>query len=122
MYIKKALLSLSLITILLTSTISTASEISSESAILKRISALEERLSVLEKRVENTEGKDRWRDNILWKRLKVEMPIEEVEKLLGKAGRIENQIFTSWYFHPTSKLHSFVWFDEGILLGWEAPK
>jgi len=32
---------------------------------------------------------------------------------------VEEAIFTTWYYHKSSKLHSHVWFDEGELLGWE---
>ncbi|RLJ20276.1 hypothetical protein DJ030_07140 [bacterium endosymbiont of Escarpia laminata] len=92
-----------------------------ERVLKQRISDLENRVTALEQLMEETGSKDRWKDLILWQRIKKEMSSDDTRKLLGKPGRVEEQIFTTWYYHPTSKLHSYVWFDEGKVLGWEAP-
>ncbi len=97
------------------------SAIADDLALKQRISDLEKRVTTLEKHLQNTVQKDLWKDAILWQRIKKEMNSNDISKLLGKPTRIEEQIFTTWYYHPTSKLHSFVWFDEGKVLGWEAP-
>ncbi len=88
----------------------------------QRLSELEQRVAALETAMEEQQDVTLWKDAILWKRIKKEMTKQDVSKILGKAGRIDNQIFTTWYYHPTSKLHSYVWFDEDKVLGWEAPK
>lgn len=88
--------------------------------------SLEQRVAELESRVQKLEGlldekfaDDRWKDGILWSRIRPGMSEEDVRKLLGKPARVEEAIFTTWYYHETSKLHSHVWFDEGKVLGWE---
>lgn len=92
-----------------------------EGALRQQIADLEKRVYQLEQRLEDSDTRDRWKDPILWQRLKKEMSGRDVEKLLGRPGKIEEQIFTTWYYHPSSKLHSFIWFDEGVVLGWQAP-
>lgn len=99
----------------------TSPVLADEARLVQMINALEKRITTLEKEFEEISGKDRWKDPILWQRIKKEMSAKDVRKLLGKPARVEEQIFTSWYYHPTSKLHSFVWFDEGKVLGWEIP-
>lgn len=89
--------------------------------LLQRVAELEKRVVELETRVDELGGKNRWKDEYLWARLKKDMADKAVEELLGKPARVEQRIFTTWYYHPTSKLHSYVWFDEGRVLGWEAP-
>jgi len=92
-----------------------------EAALLQRIADLEKRVSSLEQALEEVSSKDRWKDPVIWQRIKKEMFSDDIRKLLGKPVRVEKQIFTTWYYHPTSKLHSYVWFDEGTVLGWKAP-
>ena len=87
----------------------------------QRVAELEKRVDMLEQMLEELNAKGNWKDPILWQRIKKEMTTDDIRKLLGKPARVEEQIFTTWYYHPTSKLHSFVWFDEGMVLGWEAP-
>ena len=47
------------------------------------------------------------------------MSENDVRKLLGKPTRVEQAIFTTWYYHKTSIDHSHVWFDEGKVLGFQ---
>lgn len=96
--------------------------LSNETDLIRRLLELEKRVTLLEKQLELRHEKDLWKDPVMWKRVTKEMDANEVRKLLGKPGRIENRIFTTWYYHPTSKLHSFVWFDQGKVLGWKAPE
>ncbi|MBL3589367.1 MAG: hypothetical protein JMN24_06175 [gamma proteobacterium endosymbiont of Lamellibrachia anaximandri] len=93
-----------------------------ESSLQQRVTDLEKRVATIEQLLEETNAKGRWKDPVIWRRIKKEMSSDEVQRLLGKPGRVEEQIFTTWYYHPSSKLHSFVWFDEGKVLGWEAPE
>lgn len=93
-----------------------------EELLIQRVTELEKRVSALEQHLKELDGTDRWKDVILWQRLKKGMGADEVRKLLGSANRIDEQVFTTWYYHPTSKLHSYVWFDEGNVLGWELPQ
>jgi hypothetical protein len=87
----------------------------------QRIADLEKRVTELELRLEEINADDRWKDPAIWVSLKKEMSSKEVRKILGKPARVEEAIFTTWYYHATSRLHSFVWFDEDKVLGWEAP-
>lgn len=93
-----------------------------EKLLKQRVTDLEKRVSALEQMLEEVSAKGRWKDPILWQRIKKEMSADDIRQLLGKPARVEEQIFTTWYYHPTSKLHAFVWFDEGKVLGWEAPE
>ena len=93
-----------------------------DATLIQRVTDLESRVSALEQLLEKVDTKDRWKDTILWQRIKQEMSSGDIQKLLGKSSRIEEKIFVTWYYHPTSKLHSYVWFDEGKVLGWEAPR
>ena len=93
----------------------------SEDELQKQIDALSQRVEQLEQVVRGLSSEDNWKDSAYWSRLKREMDEHEVRKILGNPSRIEESIFTTWYYHASSKLHSFVWFDEGKVLGWEAP-
>jgi hypothetical protein len=91
-----------------------------ESASLEqRVADLEIQVQKLQQLLDEKFADDRWRDGILWSRLRPGMSEDDVRKLLGKPARVEEAIFTTWYYHKSSKLHSHVWFDEGKLLGWE---
>lgn len=89
--------------------------------INQRISDLENRVAELELLVNELSGKNRWKDPILWQRVKKEMSSVDIKKLLGKPTHVEKQIFETWYYHPTSRIHSYVWFDESMVLGWKVP-
>ncbi len=95
--------------------------IANENDLMLRIKALEQRVTILEQQLGEPQTHARWKDHILWQRIKKGMSTQEIKKLLGEPGRIEETIFTTWYYHPSSKLHSFVWFDEGVVLGWKTP-
>ncbi len=88
----------------------------------RQITDLEKRVAALEQQLTDIGAKDRWKDRLLWQRIKKEMPASDVRKLLGKPARVQEQIFDTWYYHPTSKLHGYVWFDEDRVLGWELPE
>ena len=107
--------------ILIAALLYSASSAAYDNVVMQRINALEQRVSALEQQLNDVQGKDRWKDHILWQRVKKGMSEREITSLLGKPERVEEQIFTTWYYHPSSKLHSFIWFDEGVVLGWEAP-
>lgn len=92
---------------------------SDEAALEKRITELEARVQKLERLLDEKFADDRWKDGILWSRLRTGMSESDVRKLLGKPARVEQAIFTTWYYHKTSIDHSHVWFDEGKVLGWE---
>ncbi len=109
-----ALLALS---ILLTSSSQVLAE--DVASLKQQISELEQRVQKLEKLLDEKLSDERWRDPILWSRIKPGMTFEDIRKLLGKPARVEEAIFTTWYYHKTSKLHSHVWFDEGKVLGFE---
>ena len=85
----------------------------------KRIIELEARVEKLERLLDEKFADDRWRDPVLWSRIRMGMSETDVRKLLGKPAKKEEAIFTTWYYHKTSKDHSHVWFDEGKVLGWE---
>ena len=88
----------------------------------RRISELENRVAKLEQLLAEKDSDFRWKDAILWSRITTDMTEDDIRKLLGTPARIEKAIFTTWYYHPTSKLHSHVWFDEGKVLGWEGTE
>ena len=88
-------------------------------AIEQRIVELEARVEKLERLLDEKFADDRWKDPILWSRIRKNMSETDIRKLLGKPARVEDHIFTTWYYHKTSKDHSHVWFDEGKVLGWE---
>lgn len=90
-----------------------------DAALAERIAELEARLEKVERLLEERLADDRWRDPILWSRIRKNMSETDIRKLLGKPARVEEHIFTTWYYHKTSKDHSHVWFDEGKVLGWE---
>lgn len=112
---------MNLLRALLAATLVCGTASAGEMVLKQRVTELETRVSVLEQLLEDAGTKDRWKDPIIWSRIKKEMSGGDIKKLLGRPDRIEEQIFISWYYHPTSKLHSYVWFDEGKVLGWEAP-
>lgn len=90
-----------------------------EPSLEQRVAELEKHVAKLQQLLDEKFADDRWRDGILWSRLRPGMSYDDVRKLLGKPARVEEAIFTTWYYHKSSKLHSHVWFDEGELLGWE---
>jgi len=90
-----------------------------DASLEQRVAELESRVQQLEQMLDEKFADDRWQDGILWSRIRPGMTETEVRKLLGKPARVEEAIFTTWYYHKTSKLHSHVWFDEGKVLGWE---
>lgn len=89
------------------------------SALKQQVAELEKRVQQLEKMLDEKFSDERWREPILWSRIKTGMSYEDIRKLLGKPAKVEEAIFTTWYYHDTSKLHSHVWFDEGEVLGFE---
>jgi hypothetical protein len=113
---------LRLLTTLLVAGLVCSSAIASEAYLKQRIIDLEKRVEVLEQRLEGGAALQRWKDPILWRRIKKGMTTDDIKVLLGKPDLVEEQIFTTWYYHPTSKRHSFIWFDEDKTLGWTAPK
>lgn len=90
-----------------------------DAALAERIAELEARVEKLERLLDEKFADDRWKDPILWSRIRTGMSETDVRRLLGKPARKEEAIFTTWYYHETSKDHSHVWFDEGKVLGWE---
>jgi len=88
-------------------------------SLKQQVSELEQRVQKLEKLLDEKLSDERWREPILWSRIQPGMTYEDIRKLLGKPARVEEAIFTTWYYHETSKLHSHVWFDEGKVLGFE---
>ena len=88
-------------------------------ALEKRITELEDRLEKMERLLDEKFADDRWKEPVLWSRIRTGMSETDVLKLLGNPARKEEAIFTTWYYHETSKDHSHVWFDEGRVLGWE---
>ena len=87
--------------------------------IHKRVSELEARVQKMERLLDEKFADDRWREPVLWSRIRTGMSEDDVRKLLGKPTRVETAIFTTWYYHKTSIDHSHVWFDEGKVLGWQ---
>jgi outer membrane protein assembly factor BamE (lipoprotein component of BamABCDE complex) len=110
--------SLAIVVSVLFSNMATAAN---ESEIMQRIDVLEKRITILENQIESSTNINRWKDIHNWQQVKNGMHSKDVTLILGKPGRIEQQIFTTWYYHPQSKLHSFIWFDEDKVLGWEMP-
>lgn len=106
--------------LLLSAILISSSAAANDSRLVHRINQLEKRVMQLEEIL--AEQRNDWKDPILWKRIKKEMTHHEIKRLLGTPNRVEEQIFTSWYYHPTSKLHSYLWFDEGKVLGWKPPE
>lgn len=93
-----------------------------EADLQKQIDALSQRVKQLEQTISGLSNENNWKDPAYWSRLKRDMPESDVRNILGNPARIEKSIFATWYYHASSKLHSFVWFDEGKVLGWEAPQ
>ena len=90
-----------------------------DAALEKRVNELEARLAKLERLLDDKFADDRWKEPVLWSRIRPGMSESDVRRFLGKPARIEEAIFTTWYYHKTSSDHSHVWFDEGKVLGWE---
>ena len=90
-----------------------------DAALEKRVNELEARLARLERLLDEKFADDRWKEPVLWSRIRTGMSESDIRKLLGEPARIEEAIFTTWYYHKTSREHSHVWFDEGQVLGWE---
>ncbi|MEJ2214439.1 MAG: outer membrane protein assembly factor BamE [Gammaproteobacteria bacterium] len=90
-----------------------------EDSLKQRLIELEARVQKLEQLLEEKFADDRWKDPILWSRVRPGMSENDVRKLLGEPARVEQAIFTTWYYHKTSIDHSHVWFDEGKVLGFE---
>jgi len=86
-----------------------------------RINDLEKRVSILEQALEDKISTDRWQNKALWKKLKKGMSTSDIKRILGQPKRIEDQVFPTWYYHSTSKLHAYVFFDEGKAQGWKVP-
>ena len=95
---------------------STAAE---DSTLEQRVTGLEQRVKQLEQLLREKDADDRWREGVLWSRLRKDMDESDVRKLLGTPARVEEAIFTTWYYHKTSTLQAYVWFDEGKVLGWK---
>jgi hypothetical protein len=94
----------------------------SDTDLTQRLNELERRVLKLEQSLEEQNADSRWKDPVLWRRISIGMSEAEIRKLLGTPARIEKAVFTTWYYHPTSKLHSHVWFDEGKVLGWQGTE
>jgi hypothetical protein len=90
-----------------------------DASLAQRVTELENRVHKLERLLDEKFADDRWKDPILWSRVRPGMNETDVRKLLGKPSRVEKTVFTTWYYHKTSKDHSHVWFDDGKVLGWE---
>lgn len=88
----------------------------------QRVHKLEQQLLKLQQTVAALNDKDSWKDPRTWMNIKKEMTDFEVKKILGSPARVEQQIFTTWYYHQSTKLHSYVWFDDGRVLGWKLPE
>jgi len=99
-----------------------ADEHSVKYSLEKRVTTLELKIVELEKKLSLLADDNRWKDPSLWTRLKKGMSEQTVLTIIGEPVRKEQAIFNSWYYHKTSKLHSFIWFDEGQILGWEPPR
>ena len=69
-----------------------------EQDLNRRISELEARLQKLEHLMDEKFADDRWKDAILWSRIRPGMSEADVRKLLGKPARVEKAIFTTWYY------------------------
>lgn len=93
--------------------------VADDAALQKRVELLETRVQQLELALKEKFADDRWKEPILWSRIRPGMSQSDIRKLLGDPTHVEEAIFTTWYYHKTSKLHSHVWFDEGEVLGWE---
>jgi len=94
----------------------------------KRISELEKRVAILEKmisspkiNVQKIELTDKWKDRSLWRQLKMNMSMDEVEALLGIPKKIDGGAVTTWYYSSES-WHSYVKFYQGQLDGWTEPQ
>ena len=93
-----------------------------EKSLEQRFAELETRIAALEAQLNVTEQiEEPWKNSAIWQSIQNGMSEAEVEKLLGEPSRIVHRVFTTWYYHPKSELHAFVWFDEGKVLGWEPP-
>ena len=88
-------------------------------ALEQRVAELEHAVQQMQRLLDEKFADDRWKEPILWSRIRPGMTESDVRKLLGKPTRIEQAIFTTWYYHETSRDHSHVWFDEGKVLGFE---
>lgn len=88
----------------------------------QRLEALEARVAELERQLRESRMGNRWKDPRLWQRIHRGMDGAAIRELLGPPERKEQRVFDTWYYHPTSKRHSYVWFDEGAVLGWSGPE
>ena len=111
-----------LVSILASTLFFCSSAIAEEKSLEQRVSDLEKKIVELELLIEGSVVEERWKDPNIWLRIKQGMAPDQVKALLGAPDRIEERIFTSWYYDPNSDLHAYVWFDEGVVLGTEFPE
>lgn len=96
-----------------------SSTIWADASLEQRVAKLEHQVRQMQLLLDEKFADDRWKEPILWSRIRPGMSESDVRKLLGKPARVEEAIFTTWYYHKTSKDHSHVWFDDGKVLGFE---
>jgi hypothetical protein len=93
-----------------------------EAYLQQQIDELRSRVLQLEQELASIDNPVNWKDPVYWQKLHKGMPFADVVKVLGKPDRKENRIFETWYYHPTSRTHSYIWFDDGKVLGYEPPE
>lgn len=91
----------------------------------RRVADLENRVLVLEKKLSSPTSNtirpsEKWKDRSLWRRLQVDMSMDQVELLLGIPNNISGGNVTYWYF-SSQTWHSYVTFYKGRVDSWKEP-
>ncbi len=92
----------------------------------RRVAALERRVASLEEKMSSTPSQtiqysEKWKDRSLWRKLRNDMSMEQVESLLGIPKKISGSgNFTHWYY-STETWKSYVSFYKGLVDGWKEP-
>ena len=106
-------------------------------SLRRRIDLLERTTTDLERRVRELEAlirrepsrdlpvtaSPKWRDVQNWRRLRLQMTMDEVRALLGEPERVDaSGAFTHWYWASPSGAHVYFDSSSGGLEGWSEPR
>ena len=115
-----------LLGILIFANIAFAQNTSEISKLKVRISELEKRVATLEKMIGKSSSdklhySEKWKNRSLWRQLKTEMSMSQVESLSGTPRKISGGDITHWYYSQQS-WHSYLKFYKGSLDTWTEPE
>ena len=102
-------------------------KLESNIAILEqRITELERKVALLEQNLQDPQTdtiqpSEKWKDRSLWRSLRRNMSMKEVEDLLGVPRKISGGAITRWNYSEQG-WHSYVKFYEGRVSSWTEPR